>query len=201
MRKQICCHLVVYERIKRNHKRAIIFQKFIYEHNLWGTTAVLALSVHATVENNNLNFYSINIFFIILSFLASVMQESTARGESTDWVSDSTDDSINTPLAPIAAPTICTQFNYIVQKKARKTNEIKRKETKATYYITRSILSLLEPHILCKIGLVQRGGCKRSWAIIIYNFIYNISFSLLTTRGKFTQPSSPTQIYHRCQKG
>lgn len=40
----------------RTKKWSVIFQNFINEHNLWGTTAVLALSVHATVENNNLEF-------------------------------------------------------------------------------------------------------------------------------------------------
>lgn len=43
----------------------VIFQSFINEHNLWGTTAVLALSVHATVENNNLEFllFRFSLFF------------------------------------------------------------------------------------------------------------------------------------------
>lgn len=59
-----------------------IFQNFIYEHNLWGTTAVLALSVHATVENNNLEFLLLRLVFFIFSPL--FLQEiNTARGEST----------------------------------------------------------------------------------------------------------------------
>lgn len=66
----------------RTGGRLVIFQNFINEHNLWGTTAVLALSVHATVENNNLEFllFSFSLFFPIhphfqflafLSFLLS----------------------------------------------------------------------------------------------------------------------------------
>lgn len=122
----------------RTEKRPVIFQNFINEHNLWGTTAVLALSVHATVENNNLEFllfscslppprplirphFQFLTFFFWMSLfpLTFSRKTTTARGESTGfhlqhWQKHRQTPSYN-PL--LAAPTICTQINYILQIK------------------------------------------------------------------------------------
>lgn len=125
----------------RTQRGAVIFQNFINEHNLWGTTAVLALSVHATVENNNLEFllfcltffppprphfvsHLFDFFFVV--FFPSLLFPGTQRQLEVKVLDFcySTDNSINKPhrLPPLlAAPTICTQINYNVQTKKNKT--------------------------------------------------------------------------------
>lgn len=155
------------------------FQKFIYEHNLWGTTAVLALSVHASVENNNFEFFlSVKFFLFFYSFLVSRFLNCRISTQLKVKVLDLWQHwhSINKPRPPIAAPTICTQLNYIVQ--------IKKDTLLHHRQRVRHVSLLLESHILRKFRLVQRGGCKTSWNII---YIYVQRLVLRITRGKFTQ--------------
>lgn len=99
---------------KNQRGELVIFQNFINEHNLWGTTAVLALSVHATVENNNLEFllFSFSLFFFpirphfqflaflffydFFSFIFFAGNQQQLKVKVLDFCY-STDDSINNP--------------------------------------------------------------------------------------------------------
>lgn len=114
----------------------LIFQNFINEHNLWRTTAVLALSVHATVENNfefllfsfsltptHRHFRFSHYFFLFSSFFFSFFRNSKTAKRWKYWISitaltiASTSPQICPPTPP--SPLSCSNnmyTNYIVQK-------------------------------------------------------------------------------------
>lgn len=188
----------------------VIFQNFINEHNLWGTTAVLALSVHATVENNNLEFllFSLSFFppihphfqfltffkFFLMSFFSLLFfpgNQQQLEVKVLDFCY-STDNSINKPL--IWPPLSCS--NNMYTNKLHCTN---KKMLHCYIIITCSkrtrLVAVRTPHSTQFFRLVQRGGCKTSWEVLFTELCTVCLFHALQG-GKFTQrrPTSTQNI-------
>lgn len=136
-------------------------------------------------------FSTFNFFLSLFSFFFFAGNQQQLEVKVLDFCY-STDDSINKPIVnqpspPLAAPSICTQINYIVQIKKKK-----KKEKNVTLlhhnHLQRARHGplLLEPHILRNFQTSTKRRVQNVLGGFIYRAMYSMSLSRITRRKIYT---------------